>query len=81
MPENSDCLFNWAERSYSQYFAPSGASSATYQQYYYRYYSATGNYLATSTIDKYIWLLGPVSGNALLKLMPVSDLLGVAGCN
>ena len=77
----SVCLFNWAERSYSQYFAPSGASSATYQQYYYRYYSATGNYLATSTIDKYIWLLGPVSGNALLKLMPVSDLLGVAGCN
>lgn len=76
----SDCLFNWAESTYPQFFTPSKATSATYQQYYYRYYSGTGNYLATSSTDSYIWLLGPVAGSSMLKLAPASDYLGSAGC-
>lgn len=75
----SDSIFNWAERAFPQYFAPA-ASSASYQNYYYRYYARTGNYLATSSLDNYIWLLGPVAGNTLLKLAPAADFLSTAGC-
>ena len=53
--------------------------SATFDPYYYRYYSGTGNYLATSS-DNYIYLLGPVSANTILKLAPMSTYLGSAGC-
>lgn len=77
----SDCLFNWAELTYPEFFSPAGATSGNYQEYYYRYYSTTGNYLATSSVDNYIWLLGPVSGNGMLKLAPMSEFLGSAGCS
>lgn len=49
-----DCLFNWAERSYPQLFSPAGVASASLPPYYYRYYSGTGNYLATSSADNQI---------------------------
>ena len=76
----SDCLFNWAERTYPEYFSPAGAASATYAPYYYRYYSGTGNYLATSAADNDIWVLGPSWGNNLLDVGPGAGLLTIAGC-
>ena len=43
----SDRLFNWAEAVYANLFAVPG-TPGTYQQYTYRYYAKTGNYLATT---------------------------------
>lgn len=77
----SDCLFNWAERTFPQYFAPAGATSATFYSYYYRYYSGTSNYLTTSSADNHVWVLGPISGNRLLDLGPTTNFLPMAGCS
>lgn len=76
----SDCLFGWAERIYSNLFSPAGANSAVFQQYYYRYYPATRNYLAVSSNDNHVWLLGPASGDKLLDVGKVADFQGLAGC-
>ncbi len=43
----ADCVFNWAERTYPEYFAPAGTASATFAPYYYRHYPESGNFLAT----------------------------------
>lgn len=75
-----DCLFNWAERSYPQLFSPAGAASASLPPYYYRYYSETGNYLATSSADNHLYVLGPVTNDYLLDVGPVTDFLTLAGC-
>ncbi len=74
----SDCIFDWAERDFPQYFAPAKATSAYYQNYYYRYYAATSVYLATN--DNILWALGPPTNNALLSLGPMSNFLQPAGC-
>lgn len=76
----SNCLFNWAERSFPQFFSPAGVASGTAAPYYYRYYPATQNYLAISSADNYIWLLGPVSGGVPLAFARLRDYLGQAGC-
>ena len=76
----SDCLFNWAERSYPHCFAPSGSASQTYSVYYLRYYSRTANYLATSSADNRVYALGRDTGNVLLDLGPATSFLGMSGC-
>lgn len=76
----SDCLFNWAQSQYSQYFSPPVATSSTYQQYYYRYYASKGNYLAVSSSDNHVWVLGPLSGNAALDVGAVSTYQAQASC-
>jgi len=76
----SDCLFNWAERSFTDLFRPAGARSAVFQQYYFRYYPATANYVAVSSTDNHIWLLGPASGGNLLDVGKVSEFQALAGC-
>lgn len=78
--KQSDCLFNWAEKNYAQFFSPAGAPSATYTPYYYRYYSGKGNYLAVSSTDNSVWVLGPGFGNNLLKVGPASSFLVPSGC-
>lgn len=74
----SDCLFNWAEKAYSQFFSPAGATSATIREYYYRYYSATGNYL--SIADNSVWVQGASFNNKLLRVGAVADFLSSSGC-
>jgi hypothetical protein len=76
----ADCLFNWAESRYPQYFAPAGASSANHAPYYYRYYAGTRNYLASSSADGNVWVLGPMSDNRLLNVGALGGLLATAGC-
>ena len=76
-----DCLFNWAEGNYPSLFAPASATSATLAPYYYRYYSGTGNYLATSLVDNHLWSFGPVTGNTLFDVGPLSRFLDAAGCS
>jgi alpha-tubulin suppressor-like RCC1 family protein len=76
----SECFFNWAERSFPQYFAPAAAASATAAPYFYRYYARTGNYLATNSADRHVWALGKDTGGDLLDLGPLSNFSGTAGC-
>jgi hypothetical protein len=77
----ADCLFNWAERFYPMFFRPSGAASFAYAPYYVRHYTGSGNYLATSSPDNHVWVLGPDSGNTLVDIGPVAGLLTAAGCS
>ena len=76
----SDCLFNWAESNYPNFFAPAGAISNTLAPYYYRYYPLTNAYLATSSADNHVYYLGPLSNNSILDVGPMSPLLSTAGC-
>lgn len=76
----SECLFNWAERTYPQFFSPAGASSATFDPYFYRYYPGTGNYVATSWADGHVWVLGPSFGG-LLDVGAKANFLTLAGCS
>ncbi len=76
----SDCLFNWAESNYATLFAPADALSNTSAPYYYRYYSQTQAYLGTSSADSHVYYLGPLSGNSILDVGPLSGLLMAAGC-
>ena len=76
----SDCLFGWAERGFPQYFAPAGPASQTVAPYYFRYYSSTGNYLATNSVDGHVWALGAATGGQLLNLGLLSTYTAAAGC-
>ena len=75
----SDCLFNWAEQHYAQYFSPA-AISATYTPYYYRYYSGTGNYLAVSSADNNVYVQGASFGNVPVAVGSTTSFLGPSGC-
>ena len=76
----ADCLFNWAGTTYPALFAPA-ATSNTYAPYYYRYYSQTRAYLATSFADNHVYYFGPASNNSLLDVGALSTWLMTAGCN
>jgi len=78
---DADCLFNWAENSFPQFFAPAGTASATYPPYYFRYYTGTANALATSSADNHAWVLGRDTGNTLVDIGPQSTYLAKAGCS
>jgi hypothetical protein len=77
---SSDCLFNWAERTYPNWFAPVPAISTTLAQYYYRYYAQTNAYLGTSSADNHVYYVGPLSNNSLLDVGALSGWLSTAGC-
>lgn len=76
----SECLFNWAERNYSQYFSPGAASSAAFAPYTFRYYTKSQNYLATSSANNRVWVLGPDTGNVMTDVGSAATLLSSAGC-
>jgi len=73
---DSDRIFNYLESIYPQYLAPTKAVSTTISGYYCRYYSTTKSYIATSNGELYY--LGPASGNAVLDLGKVADMLATA---
>lgn len=75
-----NCLFDWAERTYPTLFAPAGASSVGAASYYYRYYSQTGAFLATSSADNHVYYRGPNSGDATVDVGELSTWLATAGC-
>jgi len=79
-PADSDCLFSWAERTYPQFFSPAGGISASYAQYYYRFYSGTGNYLATSSANDHVYVLAPDYGTVPIDVGTAADFLASAGC-
>ncbi len=80
---DSDRIFNYLEATYPQYLSPAKAASATTPMYvytppvyYYRYYSGTNAYIATS--NGMVYYLGPASGNLILPLGMQADFLGAA---
>ncbi len=55
-----DCLFNWAENTYPQYFSPAHGTSKILGEYYYRQYF--GNiYIGISSKDNHLYYL--IGGN------------------
>lgn len=77
-PENdSDRLFSYLEAFYSQYLSPAnplGSSqtiSATFENYYYRYYPITQSYVGIANGE--VYYLGPASGNQIISIGTFSD--------
>lgn len=52
---DSDRIFNWAEATYPQVFAPAGAATQTISGYKARHYAATGSYLGSSGGNVYVY--------------------------
>ena len=77
----SDCLFGWAEQVYPQFFSPAAQVSANSAPYRYRYYSGTRNYLALSSADNHIYVLGPMSNDQIQDVGLINAYLGLAGCS
>ena len=76
----ANCIFDWAEKSFPQFFAPTGSASQTAAPYYFRYYAGTGNYLATNTTDGHLLAYGPATGGQLADLGLASSFLATAAC-
>lgn len=76
----TDCIFNWVEKNYSQYFSPAATADATYVTYTYRYYSGTGNYIAISSDTNELYVTGTSFGNNLLDVGSVTSFLSLTGC-
>ncbi|HSW06753.1 WD40/YVTN/BNR-like repeat-containing protein [Aquabacterium sp.] len=72
---DADRIFNWAEASYPQYFAPAGAPTQLISGYQARYYSATQNYVGT--LDGQVYVHGAVFGG-LLYVGTTAQLLPLA---
>lgn len=52
----ADCLFDLAEKTYAQLFAPAGSVSQTSStKFYYRYYPTTNSYLGISAADNHVY--------------------------
>jgi hypothetical protein len=64
-------LFEWAEAKYATIF-PSHEATQALPPFLYRFYPATGNYVAVAADD--VYLLGPVSGGVLTRVASLSDL-------
>ncbi len=75
---DSDRLFDWVEENFSQYFAPPGQQTQSFENYYYRYYPQTNNYIGTNTSDLNVYVLGDIFGG-LLKVDSLQNLLQAAG--
>lgn len=62
---DAEALMNWAESVYAREF-PGPQATRSWQQYRYRHYPQTGNYVGVAGEDIYVF--GPVSGNATSPL-------------
>ncbi len=76
----SDCVFDWVERMYSNLFAPAGAVSKRVAPYYYRYYSQTDAYLGTSSVDNHVYYRGPATNYSIVDEGAMFTWLPTAGC-
>ena len=68
---SSDRVFAYAEANYPTLF-PGPAADQQFQQYTYRYYPATANYLAVDTAND-IFRLGPDTGNVITNVGTVAS--------
>jgi len=75
---STECLLNWAEKTYAGLFSPAGSPTAVGSNFTYRYYSATNAYVGVSWIDNHVYYKDP-NGN-LHDEGNVSIWLPQAGC-
>jgi len=73
----TECLFNWAEKSFPSMF-PKGGPTSNWSIYTYRYYPANNYYLGISTNDNHVYYQTP-DGN-LHDAGTLSYWLPQAGC-
>ena len=67
---NSNKLFDFAEKSFPQFFSPSGVETITLNGYLARYYPDTDTYIGTKDFDIYVY--GDVF-SGLLKVGVIAD--------
>jgi hypothetical protein len=72
-------LIPWAEQAYPQYFY-GAAQSGTYQDFTFRYYPASGNYIGLRNGDM-VYVYGPVFDGDLLYVGTLSSLGSQAGAS
>lgn len=63
-------LMDWAERQFPAFFGPAGQPNRTADPFTYRVYPGTGNAIGIALGDVYV--LGPVTGNQLIKVGPLA---------
>ncbi len=80
LTNSADCLFNWAERQYPEFFQPARPAAATQDGYYYRYYRTSNSYLVVSSTARHVHYIGALSANAPLDLGELATWLRDAGC-
>lgn len=68
-----DTLFDWAEARYPAFF-PGPALTQQGFGYSYRYYPGSLNHLGVADADPAVYLLGPLSGQQILRYAPLSEL-------
>lgn len=66
----ADALMDWAQRAYPDLF-PGSPPSLVYEQYKYRFYEGSSNYVGVA--NGRVYVLGPVSGDALLDVGALAD--------
>jgi alpha-tubulin suppressor-like RCC1 family protein len=66
-----DRMFAFAEGNYPNMF-PGAATDQQFQQYIYRYYPASGNYLAIDT-SGVLSILGPSTRNVITPIAPIAS--------
>jgi hypothetical protein len=74
----TQCLLNWAERNYSNFFAPAGSATQQWSVYTYRYYAGTRIYLGVSSADNHVYYMG--ADGQLQNAGPTSTWFPQAGC-
>jgi arabinogalactan endo-1,4-beta-galactosidase len=76
----TDCLFNWAELNYRQFFPAAGGTAGTYGAYTYRYYATTQNYLAVSSQNNHVYVMGASFGSSPVDVGAADGFLAAASC-
>lgn len=74
----TECLLNWAERTYPELFKPVGATTRASAPYLYRHYLQTESYVGTG--NGHLFYLGPASANQLLDVGEVEPWMSRANC-
>lgn len=75
---SADCVFNWAEKHYSEQF-PGPAESASIGNDYFRFYSRSNSSLGTTGFEQ-LKYVGPLSNGDVLILGDMAAWVTVAGC-
>ena len=76
----SDCLFDWAGRTYrSQLAANVTPSSQIAGEYYYRYFPQSNSYLGISSVNQRLYFMSGANG-LLIDLGPSAEWVKTASC-
>ena len=70
---DSNILFDWAEKNYPQNFSPSGIPTESIGTYLARYYPITNTYIGILGNDVYV--LGKVFGDGIIRVGSISDFI------